>query len=245
MTEPKVAGLPVGPPERLLLHGGLIAVAVKVHPVTVRKWAAAGLLTRHGRDSAGRTLYDFDEAVEVATRRGVLGADGLPTATATISAPGSESAPSRCELVIRRKDCGLPVVADSPVPICQVHLRQAYTYIADQMVKRAEERTHHRAERSEPENADRPRPLVYYAERGNLIKIGTTIALRQRMAALMVDRLLATEPGDYQLEGLRLKQFRHLLVRGREWHRRDDALLSHIAMIRRHYGAPPDLAAPQ
>ena len=45
-----------------LLDGPAIAAALKVHPVTVRRWAAKGLITRRGTLHR-RALYDLDEAI--------------------------------------------------------------------------------------------------------------------------------------------------------------------------------------
>ena len=43
-------------------------------------------------------------------------------------------------------------------------------------------------------------PLVYYALREGLIKIGTTTGFAQRMSALDIDRILAIEPGSEDVE---------------------------------------------
>ena len=46
-----------------------IAAGVNRPVSTVYRWAAAGLLTRHGTDHAGRALYDLTEAHNLATER--------------------------------------------------------------------------------------------------------------------------------------------------------------------------------
>lgn len=42
-----------------------------VNAARIRKWASRGVLERRGRDAAGRVLYDYDEVLELATRRRV------------------------------------------------------------------------------------------------------------------------------------------------------------------------------
>lgn len=49
--------------------------------------------------------------------------------------------------------------------------------------------------------------IVYYILRGSLIKIGTTTRPRKRFDTLMPDAVLATEPGDRELERARHAQF--------------------------------------
>lgn len=66
----------------LLLDGPALAVALHRSPKTVRNWAAQGLLARHGKDSKGRTLYNIDEAIQLAatldaTRLPVLSKSGV------------------------------------------------------------------------------------------------------------------------------------------------------------------------
>ncbi len=77
-----------------------------------------------------------------------------------------------------------------------------------------------------------PDSVVYYASRGDLIKIGITANLQQRMYDLDVDEVLATERGNRDLEVARHHQFRHLLARKREWFRPAPDLLAHIAEVK-------------
>jgi hypothetical protein len=79
--------------------------------------------------------------------------------------------------------------------------------------------------------------VVYYVRIRDLIKIGTTTNMRARMSRLLADEVLATEPGGEELENMRHKQFAHLKVRGERFAPAPD-LLSHIAMIRDHFGEP-------
>lgn len=78
--------------------------------------------------------------------------------------------------------------------------------------------------------------VVYYIKRGGLVKIGTTIDMTARMAVLDPDEILATEPGSYDLERERLKQFRHLLAKRAEWFYPGEDLLSHIAEVAARHG---------
>lgn len=81
--------------------------------------------------------------------------------------------------------------------------------------------------------------VVYYVRIGENIKIGWTANLKQRMTTIMPDEILATEPGEEQLERLRHQQFAHLRVPpGRERFRPESELLDHIKMLRSHYGPP-------
>jgi hypothetical protein len=76
--------------------------------------------------------------------------------------------------------------------------------------------------------------LVYYIRRDDLIKIGWTRRLRDRMRALHPDELLALEPGDHTLENYRHLQFQDLRVSatiGVEWFTPAPVLLDHIAEV--------------
>lgn len=86
-------------------------------------------------------------------------------------------------------------------------------------------------------------PLVYYARRDGLIKIGTTTRIRARLGAQGLYDLLAIEPGSYDLETQRHEQFaEHRLSplrpvggRGRgpaEWFRPGANLMAHIEALR-------------
>ena len=87
-------------------------------------------------------------------------------------------------------------------------------------------------------------PLVYYARRGDLIKIGTSIKLRQRMVTLKIDELLAVEPGSYNLEAQRHEQFAddQVIIKRRgkpnEWYRPGKALVELTQALRAIHGLP-------
>lgn len=44
-----------------------IASDLGLHPGTIRNWASAGKLTRRGKDARGRTLYDLDDVIALAS----------------------------------------------------------------------------------------------------------------------------------------------------------------------------------
>jgi len=89
-------------------------------------------------------------------------------------------------------------------------------------------------------------PLVYFARREHLIKIGTTTNLRQRMASLHA-QTLATEPGDIGRERQLHLRFKHLVASGRsrEWFHPGPDLVAYINELRAASGVPPvDSPAP-
>lgn len=79
-------------------------------------------------------------------------------------------------------------------------------------------------------------PVVYYARRGRLIKIGTTRNLASRMSEVGAAGALAIEPGGLDRERQRHRQFKalhdHL-----EWFTLGEALGAHIADIRQRFEA--------
>ena len=83
--------------------------------------------------------------------------------------------------------------------------------------------------------------VVYYVRMpGDLIKIGTTsqMAARLRNLTLNVSDLLACEPGSYDLERQRHKQFMQYQWRNSERFRAAPELLDHVASIRGKHGKP-------
>lgn len=55
----------------LLLDGPAIAAELRISAATIRQWGQRRRIARHGRDAAGRWLYDFDEVGLRATRAGL------------------------------------------------------------------------------------------------------------------------------------------------------------------------------
>jgi hypothetical protein len=82
-----------------------------------------------------------------------------------------------------------------------------------------------------------PNSIVYYVRRGGLIKIGTTRRPERRFLELMPDEILAVEPGTYQQERRRHRQFAHLRCAG-EYFSAAPELVDHAARLRALHGAP-------
>ncbi|MFD5910250.1 hypothetical protein ACFWHL_16185 [Streptomyces massasporeus] len=81
-------------------------------------------------------------------------------------------------------------------------------------------------------------PVVYFARRERLIKIGTSVRLRNRMAQLGA-AALAAEPGDVVREGQLHRRFAHLLAVGREWFEPASELIAYINELRQADHLPP------
>ncbi len=77
-----------------------------------------------------------------------------------------------------------------------------------------------------------PESVVYYLRFDRRVKIGTTTDLRQRLAVLPHDQLLAIEPGGIMLERERHQQFHPYRLHG-EWFSMGDELMQHIRTLRR------------
>ncbi|MER6249406.1 hypothetical protein [Streptomyces griseorubiginosus] len=94
-----------------------------------------------------------------------------------------------------------------------------------------------------PNKAGYHYPVVYFARRERLIKIGWTSRLPDRMKAVGAVSL-ATETGDYIRERQLHQKFAHLLVEGhgavgREWFHPGPDLIAYINELRAASGIPP------
>ncbi len=88
--------------------------------------------------------------------------------------------------------------------------------------------------------------VVYYLGDpvSQLVKIGTTTKLRQRIKKIRMNRprvlLLATEPGGYEVESQRHGEYQKLRVDlgtgEKEWFLRDPLLMAHVNATRHRYG---------
>ncbi len=141
--------------------------------------------------------------------------------------------------------CNAPVPDDAPVSACTAHLREAWSYCQAKLDMATDAQWYAAREAvrgivpplREQRLTDRvrkARSVVYYALAGNYIKIGTTVQLDRRMKDLGAN-LMAVEPGTYDLEKDRHRQFAALLAAGREYFFPGHALIKHVADIQARY----------
>lgn len=140
--------------------------------------------------------------------------------------------------------CNLPAAPGMPFPICAHHaimvFRHLQTTIADvqaggmEMYPGVALNFFQQMRRTERERAA-AKPFahtVYYLRVGHLIKIGYSSDVAQRLRSYPPDTtLLVTEPGDFDLERQRHKEFNHALVGGREWFEPTPDLMAHIEVL--------------
>jgi Meiotically Up-regulated Gene 113 (MUG113) protein len=125
-----------------------------------------------------------------------------------------------------------------------VRLRRYVDDITEEMVARVIQHARERAAREAEESREVSRltgrnmptptvtsPVVYYARIADQVKIGMTTSIAARMASLGAEELLATEPGGFDVEKMRHRQFHGLHLRG-EWFRLEAPLTSHIEELR-------------
>lgn len=74
-------------------------------------------------------------------------------------------------------------------------------------------------------------PLVYYMRVGDRIKIGFTTNLRNRIAVIGPEEVMAVELGGREVEQERHRQFRHLHSH-LEWFRYEHDLVDHVEKLR-------------
>lgn len=155
-----------------------------------------------------------------------------------------------CPIIVRHGDpCGKPALPVAPFAICSAHARELYSHLADYVDRAKDDPVFRLAVTTQwlgqhrKREADKEPPsggFVYYVQIGHHIKIGHTVNLQARMRSYPPSRrLLAVEDGSRQLEGIRLREFRHLLDAGQEWHRPGTDLVEHINRIREASGASP------
>lgn len=77
-------------------------------------------------------------------------------------------------------------------------------------------------------------PVVYYVRLNDLVKIGTTINIGQRLTSIFVSGIMAIEFGTYDVEQQRHRQFAHIRRRG-EWFDFTEELAHHILDRRAHF----------
>lgn len=139
--------------------------------------------------------------------------------------------------------CQSPRDENLNTPLCTRHAIKTYREVSDYM--KAVPDGLMRLLGSDPRRmADRtPKPVtarqgfgtkpgtIYFARSGDLIKIGFTTNLRQRLKALGVDHVLATTSGTMQDEKALHHRFGPHWVEG-EWFRMGDDLMAHIATLK-------------
>lgn len=91
--------------------------------------------------------------------------------------------------------------------------------------------------------AHETRGVVYYMRFGDRVKIGFSERLEGRKKQIWHDEVLAAEPGNYEVEHDRQKQFEANRVEGqREWFHATPELLELARQIRDERGDPDELA---
>jgi hypothetical protein len=137
-------------------------------------------------------------------------------------------------------DCDGPVPSDSPLNVCIVHLQQAYLYIRDILADQRGEGVTVDGRHMDTNPVRHPSAsVVYYLRFRDMIKIGTTRDLWQRIGSIPHDRLLAIEPGGYELEAVRHEEFKAFrAARNREWFTDCSEICRHVNALRRTYGDP-------
>lgn len=88
--------------------------------------------------------------------------------------------------------------------------------------------------------------VVYYMKFGDRVKIGYTSDLRARALAVPHDEVLAAEPGGFDTERQRHREFANVKIPSfKEWFRHEGDLVSHTARMRAEHGDPFELSAAQ
>lgn len=154
---------------------------------------------------------------------------------------------TRCTaLTSRGAFCDGESLPDAPFPICVKHASEILRYLNSHTPSTMDDRiilAVRMMEQNREQQAERkrinPQPeVVYYAQVGHRIKVGTTTNLVRRIRSYPPGtRLLAYEPGGLALEAQRHAQFADDLEAGREWFRPSERLLDHISKIKAAHNA--------
>lgn len=144
--------------------------------------------------------------------------------------------------------CDSPSMADVPFPICSHHAFKLYNHMLEVVhtglgINRPADksaRDRWTAREASHKEALKAQSVVYYVRIGDVIKIGFTGNVKQRMSQLRVpiDAILATEPGGREIEATRHKQFADLRVGTLENFRPEKRLIDHIDAVREYHGDP-------
>ncbi|WP_157849388.1 GIY-YIG nuclease family protein [Streptomyces violaceorubidus] len=143
-------------------------------------------------------------------------------------------------------DCRMLATTKEPLRFCADHEEEAATLLAhtagaakvreleEDLTKSVSTWTRKYGDRLQPDpQYGRHAPLVYFARREKLIKIGKTTNLRLRMTALHAEAL-ATEPGGIDRERHLQRRFKHARAsaRSREWFHPTPDLIAYINELR-------------
>jgi hypothetical protein len=148
-------------------------------------------------------------------------------------------------------DCRTVAVTKDPLRFCLVHEEEAANLLAH-TAGAAKVRELQEGLQSSPTTRNRryglaltpvPQhtkhaPLVYFARRERLIKIGWTANLTRRMQEIHASPL-AVEPGDVVRERQLHRRFGHLRVLKQEWFNPGPDLIDYINQLRQAEGAHP------
>lgn len=120
-------------------------------------------------------------------------------------------------------------------------LHQFLTRELQPVDNRATDRTRRDKEQAEViarQRGDSP-GFVYYVRVGDRVKIGFSVDVKKRMRSYPPrSELLAVEPGDFDLERQRHRQFEGSRTDGREWFSPAQDILDHCEDLVRKHGAP-------
>lgn len=144
--------------------------------------------------------------------------------------------------------CDDPTMEGAPFPMCIRHGAQLMAFmhgVAEQVeaspvdIRMLVLQKTHDPRRRRDHLPLRPTETIYYVQVGDLLKIGYSTNLRQRLKDYPPNRrLLATEPGGEDMEAQRLAEFSEYRSHGREWFAPGARLLEHVNRLRRSAGAP-------
>ena len=134
---------------------------------------------------------------------------------------------------VNENECSGPVPPGAPVPLCVKHLQKAYLYVKDLVD------AHEPEVSGDPPGRQLAPTVVYYIRFGDRIKIGTSGDVWTRVRQLPCDRLLAIEPGGFDVEHERHVQFKAFRLNANsEWFRDCPEIRKHVNALRRQYGDP-------
>lgn len=158
--------------------------------------------------------------------------------------------------------CVRDVIMILPVPLCKAHVvklaatseftslpmhhGKARAWLNEQEHERkrhddemARRRLRHQREEEMRKTKLAEQATVYYIAVRGYVKIGYTTNMQARMGQLMPDAILATEPGDREVEKQRHRQFAHIRGSlGREYFTPHPDLEAHIEAVRAEHGEP-------